>query len=62
MRNLEELNVSHVLKDTFLDYMRECKNGIVTVPLPTGVGKTHSSCQAIVEYLINNKEARNIVF
>lgn len=62
MRNLEELNVSHVLKDTFLDYMRECKNGIVTVPLPTGVGKTYSSCQAIAEYLIKDKEARNIVW
>ena len=43
--------VSDKIKDALLHYVRTCKRGLVIAPLPTAVGKTYSSCQAIAEYI-----------
>lgn len=44
-------SISNIIKETLLGYMDECPTGLVIAPLPTAVGKTYSSCQAIAEYM-----------
>lgn len=62
--------VGNMLRSVYLDYIRKFHNGLVTVPLPTSIGKTYSACAAIAQQVaewknksdVKEKDKRKIVF
>lgn len=62
--------VGNMLRSVYLDYIQKFHNGLVTVPLPTSIGKTYSACAAIAQQVaewknksdVKEKDKRKIVF
>ncbi len=51
MEQLDYTPVSDLIKKAILEYIDKYDNGLVITPLPTAIGKTYSSCQAIADYI-----------
>lgn len=43
------MDISNLIKKTYIRYFKENSEGLVLAPLPTAIGKTYSACQAIAE-------------
>lgn len=61
------MDISNLIKDTYLSYISRYRTGLVLAPLPTAIGKTYSACQAMAEFVADvvagtRNDGRKLVF
>lgn len=57
------MDISNLIKESYIHYITDNREGLVLAPFPTAIGKTYSACQAIAELVKSgNTAGRKILF